>query len=82
MIQVTPLSGGRVHLHHGPIDLILWAEGDAAEQAQRQAVARFKGLLEGLVSELPQLRSPDAHPFTDPVAQAMAARYSQAVRCS
>ncbi|RUS59624.1 UPF0280 family protein [Pseudorhodobacter sp. E13] len=72
-MQVARLSGGRIHLHHGPIDLIVWAEGADADQAMRQAEARFDGLLARLAAELPQLRSPHPQTFTDPIAQAMAA---------
>lgn len=71
--QITRLSGNRLHLHHGPIDLILWAEGPGAEAGYTYAARRFDGLLAELVAELPALRSPDPHPFTGPVAQAMAA---------
>lgn len=50
------LSGDRLHLQHGPIDLILWAEG-AREAAYRAAQARFQTVLSELVAELPRLRS-------------------------
>ncbi len=73
MMQVARLSGGRLHLHHGPIDLIVWAEGEQADQARAQAVARFDGLLAGLVTELPQLRSPAPLGFSNPIARVMAA---------
>ena len=55
---VRPLSGNRLHLQHGPIDLILWAEGGAGarEAAYAAAAARFDGLLAELVAELPALR--------------------------
>lgn len=51
------LSGDRLHLQHGPIDLIIGAEG-AREAAFRAAKARFSNVLEELVSELPILRRP------------------------
>jgi ApbE superfamily uncharacterized protein (UPF0280 family) len=50
------LPGGRLHLQHGPIDLVIGADGDrdaAFDAAQR----RFATVLEELVSELPLLRS-------------------------
>lgn len=71
-VQVNALSGDRLHLHHGPIDIVLWAEGPDAALARAQAVARFDGLLEGLVAELPMLRRPAFGAFSGPVAQAMA----------
>jgi ApbE superfamily uncharacterized protein (UPF0280 family) len=71
--QVARLPDGRLHLHHGPIDLILSAEGPGAEGAEARAVARFDGLLEELVAELPALRAPVPLPVTGPVARLMAA---------
>ena len=58
----TLLDGGeRLHLQHGPIDLIIGAdaESDALRLDAFQAAARcFDGLLQGLVDELDLLRSP------------------------
>ncbi len=53
-------DGRRLHLNHGPIDLIVEAFGaeDECRAACRQAVARFDTILEELVAELPALRSP------------------------
>lgn len=53
-------DGKRLHLNHGPIDLIVEAFGDAGEcrAAYRQAVARFQTILPELVEELPELRRP------------------------
>ncbi|MCX7644806.1 MAG: UPF0280 family protein [Rhodobacteraceae bacterium] len=66
-------DGARLHLHHGPIDVILGADPpEARGGAFTRAVARFQGLLEELVAELSGLRSADPPPFTGPVAQAMA----------
>lgn len=52
------LPGGRWHFQHGPIDIVIGAEGQAqALQAAHQAAwARFQGLLAELVAELPLLR--------------------------
>lgn len=52
-------SGRRLHLQHGPIDLIIEAWGSAANIAQsyQQASARFESVLTELVAELPLLRS-------------------------
>ncbi|MDX3905399.1 MAG: UPF0280 family protein [Pigmentiphaga sp.] len=56
--QRARLPGGRWHFSHGPIDLILLAEGqpDAVAQAHTQAWERFGSVLPELVSELPELR--------------------------
>ena len=54
------LSGNRLHLQHGPIDLVIWADGPghAREMAFSAAQERFGTILQDLVDELPQLRSP------------------------
>ncbi|MEO0386064.1 MAG: UPF0280 family protein [Pseudomonadota bacterium] len=75
--QAALLSGGRrLHLQHGPIDLIIGAEGDrdAAFAAARTA---FAPLLQALVDELPALRRP---PGGARPAGATAARMDAAVR--
>ncbi|QKC93832.1 UPF0280 family protein [Mesorhizobium sp. NZP2298] len=53
-------DGKRLHLNHGPIDLIVEAFGEADEcrAAYAQAVARFQTILIELVRELPELRLP------------------------
>jgi ApbE superfamily uncharacterized protein (UPF0280 family) len=71
------LSDGRLHLQHGPIDLIIEAFGatDEVERAYGQAVERFGDILPTLVRELPILRRPvsDAYPLLQgPVARRMA----------
>ena len=55
------LSDGRLHLQHGPIDLVIL--GSEAETARAQA--RFATVLEELVAELPLLRTPvrEAYPL-------------------
>ncbi len=67
------LPDGRLHLNHGPMDLILqaWGAPDAVQAAYARATRRFAGLLDELVAELPALRSPDALPLGGPVARAM-----------
>jgi ApbE superfamily uncharacterized protein (UPF0280 family) len=57
--QVQWLADGRLHLNHGPIDLICeaWGTGGAVDAAYRRAVARFETVLPELVAELPALRS-------------------------
>lgn len=72
------LPDGRLHLQHGPIDLIIEANGeaDAAQRAQEQAWRRFQDVLATLVAELPLLRTPltKAYPLArGPVARRMIA---------
>lgn len=50
-------DGRRLHLHDGPIDLIIGAEGER-EQAFAAARARFETVLDELAAELPLLRQP------------------------
>ncbi len=72
------LDDGRLHLQHGPIDLIIEAFADdkcEIAMAYEQVSMRFSGLLSNLVLELKRLRMPlsDHFPaFDDPVAQRMA----------
>lgn len=56
-------DGRRLHLHHGPIDMIVGIEGAGRMAGFARAVARFDTLLAELVAELPRLRSPQgSHP--------------------
>lgn len=71
-------DGKRLHLQHGPIDLIIEGFGDPAEvhAAYVQTAAGFVDVLPTLVKELPLLRGPltDARPLpAGPVAQRMVA---------
>ncbi|KRA00061.1 thiamine biosynthesis protein ApbE [Mesorhizobium sp. Root157] len=71
-------DGKRLHLNHGPIDLIVEAFGDEAERqaAYRQAVARFQTILPELVEELAELRRPAGKTprhFAGPTARRMEA---------
>lgn len=52
-------DGRRLHLHHGPIDLIVEAFGPAParSEAYQRAIARFQTILAELVAELPVLRA-------------------------
>lgn len=54
------LPDGRLHLQHGPIDLVIGVDGadDARRKAYRAARDRFATILDELVSELPLLRAP------------------------
>lgn len=80
--QETPTAhlspDGRLRLVHGPIDLILVAEGpvESVRAAYHRAVGAFKPVLHELVSELPHLRKNDAPVLTGEIARQM----QQAVR--
>ena len=66
------LPDGRLHLQHGPMDLVCAAWGPGAAAGYLRAGARFDGVLEELVAELPALRLPDA-PVRGVIARRMAA---------
>ena len=74
-------DGRRLHLHHGPIDLVIEVIGAPREAAYARAIHRFESILSGLVAELPDLRRPfDGQTFDDPVARRMSravARFSE-----
>jgi len=72
------LADGRLHLQHGPIDLVIACDGPTGEiaAAYRQAEDRFQGILAALVDELPILRAPigGLYPLAKgPVARRMVA---------
>lgn len=54
------LSGERLHLSHGPIDVVLrtWGTPQATREAAAAAWARFGAILPELCDELPLLRTP------------------------
>lgn len=56
------LPGQRWHFQHGPIDIIIAADGEAAtlQAAHNAAWVRFQSVLAELVAELPRLRQPVA----------------------
>jgi uncharacterized protein len=69
-------DGKRLHLHHGPIDLVINAAGPDEEiaQAYEQARVRFQDVLSTLVEELTLLRTPlDDPPWVPngPIAKRM-----------
>jgi len=69
-------DGRRLHMNHGPIDLIVEAFGPERErqEAYAQATRRFETILEELVLELALLRQPVSEApraFHSPVAQRM-----------
>lgn len=66
-------DGRRLHLHHGPIDLIIEVFGSARDACYARAVDRFQTILSELAEELPTLRrQTGAHDFTGPTARRMA----------
>jgi ApbE superfamily uncharacterized protein (UPF0280 family) len=69
--QAARLPDGRLHLNHGPIDVVLRASGRDAARAEQAALARFPALLPGLVAELPLLRQPLGGLPEGPVARRM-----------
>jgi ApbE superfamily uncharacterized protein (UPF0280 family) len=74
-------DGRRVHLHDGPIDLILeaWGSPAAVRAAHRAAAVRMNGLLDELCEELAILRAPAGS--LSPIPQGpVAARMCAAVR--
>lgn len=58
--QVRMLDGRRLHLHDGPMDLVVEAFGEAecVRAAYQAAAERFVGLLDELCGELTLLRQP------------------------
>ncbi len=54
--RAVRLPGGRLHLQHGPIDIIASAEGPGQEAAFARATSRFQSVLTDLTAELPALR--------------------------
>ena len=63
-------DGRRLHLQHGPIDLIIGADGDR-ERAFAAATQRFQTVLEELVAELPILRCQKKGEVTGAIALQM-----------
>lgn len=76
-----PLPGARWHFQHGPIDLVIGADGDADALAAAHEAAwqRFAGVLPELVAELPRLRAP-VQPGDCPLEGPVARRMWQACR--
>jgi uncharacterized protein len=74
--QALLLPGNRLHLNHGPIDLVISTDGEAADvrRAYQVAAAMFLNILPELVAELAILRVPvdDTPPYVcGPVARRM-----------
>ncbi len=76
--QASLLPGDRLHLHHGPIDLIVGVDGPTRMACYAAATERFAQILPELVEELPALRRArvERNSFVGPVAK----RMSRAVR--
>ncbi len=73
--QIGRLPGDRLHLQHGPIDLVIKADGGsgAIAEAYAAAIDRFQSVLGELAGELPLLRRPLAGD-DPPVAEGRIAR--------
>lgn len=74
---IQRLDGDRLHLQHGPIDVVLraWGASGAVREAYDAAIARFRTILPELAGELAELRRPmSARPrVKTPVAKRMVA---------
>src|ERR1700687_1855470 len=79
-IQMLP-DGRRLHMHDGPIDVVVEAFGEVSEieVAYRAAAARFVGILDELCGELEFLRRPAREDWDLP-SGAIARRMLAAVR--
>ncbi len=75
------LSGARLFLQHGPINLVVRAEGraSAVKTAHRSLMDAFPAWLGELAAELPVLRAP-AHSLAGPPRGPIARRMYRAVR--
>jgi len=81
-VQRAILSGNRLHLQHGPINLVIKADGSdaAVRQAYQRAGRRLSGMLQSLVDNLSLLRSPEVPAWvrvTDQTSQQMIAAARQ-----
>ena len=84
--QSTLLACGRLHLNHGPIDLVCqaWGTPEAIRTAYQAAAAVFPTILPALCAELPHLRTPlpssmPRHPIARAMHQAVALPHVVAV---
>ncbi len=68
-------DGRRLHLQHGPIDLVCFAEGDPIEvqQAYMRAAQFFQDILQSIVNDLALLRRPITDEFKAPTGAISAA---------
>ncbi len=65
-------DGMRLHLHQGPIDLIVWADAASRQGTYALAISRFETILHELCEELPLLRSAAPVRLSGAVARRMA----------
>lgn len=72
-VQASRLANNRLHLQHGPIDLVIKSEGrfHEIERSYNQATARFKRVLNELVEELPELRNSQCKQVKGDIAKRM-----------
>ena len=73
-------DGARLHLQHGPIDLIIDIDGESGEVERARAAAwgRFQSVLDELVEDLARLRRP-FDPADGPLSSSVARRMCDAV---
>lgn len=71
---IARMPDGRLHLQHGPIDIIAqsWGDPQAVALGEGRAAHRFGSVLAELAAELPTLRREGGQP-TGPIARCMAA---------
>ena len=79
--EVWLLPDGRLHLQHGPVDLLIEADGSVPgrQRAYSQATREFSTVLEQLVEELVDLRRPLSLNASPQLAGPVARRMLQAV---
>jgi ApbE superfamily uncharacterized protein (UPF0280 family) len=58
--RMNKLPGGRLHLNHGPIDVVLkaWGAPEAVRAAERAAARAFPRVLPTLMEEIKELKKP------------------------
>lgn len=75
--SVQWLTGDRLHLQHGPIDVVTraWGAASAVQHSYEAAIARFRTILPELAGELSELRKPmsERPQVETPVAKRMLA---------
>lgn len=83
-VSAMSRDGTKLHLRHGPIDLIIAADGDSFEiaAAYRQAKVAFQTVLTDLVEELALLRKPVSSESPQPTGKVAQRMYRAAMRHS
>lgn len=81
VVRMLP-DGRRMHCQHGPIDLIIEANGKRSSvlDAYREVTAVFGDILGDLMSEIAMLRAPLISPFTRPTGNVAGRMWQAASR--